>query len=365
MLSVISIASAQTGYTADKITISNVTVEPGGVEKYFDISLDGNDVSYTAYEISLVLPEGLDVAYTNAGKLRITMRKPSLYPYSIEEVENDEGEMVEEKSYTHTLAFSYGTAGEKTLKVMCYSSQNESFTSTDGALFRVYVKASAYLKPGDAIIKSKDVVFTTKDETQYNIADADLTINVSNQSSLSLKVSSKNQWSTCVLPFTTSVPAGLTVYEANETFDEYLKLRKTETMEAYKPYILYAENGYEGALSGTVDASKYVTVASHGPLNGAIVQQQINAGYVLQNQGQGAMFYNTHGGSFTIPAGKCWLTPLENNAKCYSFITETSSISNISKVNGKKSIYTLDGKRVCTPQRGYIYIINGQKVIKK
>lgn len=85
--------------TTDRITISDLTVEPGSADTYsFTVSLDGDASTehyYTAYDIQLTFPEGLDVALSSKGAYRVSMTKPSLYPYSIEEEENEDGEIEE------------------------------------------------------------------------------------------------------------------------------------------------------------------------------------------------------------------------------------------------------------------------------
>lgn len=352
--------------SADKITISELQATSKG-DVYFEVSLDGSEVFYTAYEMTLEMPEGLNVVYTDDGEVRVTLRKPSLYPYSVVEEENEDGDIVEVKSYTHSINGTYGVIGERKLKVQCYSSTSKSFTAYDGVLFRVYVSVSPFMKPGEAKITTSNVIFATADEVQYDLASSEYTVNVSAERTLPLTVSETNKWSTCVLPFDASLPEGVSAYTAGEVSGGYLLLNEAASLQAYKPYVIYAENGYSGTLTGTVDPAEYVAVATDGLLNGAIVQQQISEGYVLQNQGSGAMFYNTNGVSFTIPEGKCWLSPSSSGAKSYALMTEATGINGVTAqpFDSDMPVYTLDGKRVANPQSGHIYIVGGRKAIKK
>lgn len=355
--------------TTDQISISELTVAPGGDAVYFDVSLQGSDVLYSAYEVTLQLPEGLTVDHSaTTSKPRVSMRRPSLYPYTEEEVEDEDGEMTMEKSYTHTLACSYGSVGERMLKVMCYSTANEDFTAASGALFRVYVKASPFMKPGTAKIAATKVYFSTKDEVQYDVADSEHEISVSDQSTVSLNVSADIKWNTCVLPFSAQLPTGVRAFSGSRLSEDYLYLTEASSLQAFTPYLLLAENGFSGTLQGTVDPEQYVAVATDGYLHGAITQQQITQGYVLQNLGEGTMFHNVNGQSFVIPQGKCWLA--SDNTSSPQAIRMGLGTTGIEAVpapsTGKQEeVFTLDGKRVSNLLPGHIYIIGGKKAIKR
>jgi hypothetical protein len=345
--------------TTDRITISELTVDPGGDAASFDVSLEGSDVIYTAFEVTLQLPEGLTVDYSGTTpKPRVSLCKPSLYPYT---------EEAEEKSYTHTLSCSYGTIGERKLKVMCYSSANEDFTATSGSLFRVYVKASPFMKPGEAKITSENVYFTTKDEVEYDVASEEFPLTVTGQSTVQLNVAAENQWNTCVLPFDAELPEGVRAFEGSSISGDYLILSEATSLQAFTPYILYAENGYEGTLSGTVDAEKYVTAATGAYLNGAIMPQEITEGYVMQDKGlgDGMMFYNVNNRSFTIPSGKCWVSAAAGDAKAIRIGLGGTGIESLPSASQTEEgeVYTLDGKRVQNPQKGNVYIKGGKKVL--
>ena len=345
--------------TTDRIIISELTVVPGGDAAYFDVSLQGSDVIYTAFEVSLQMPEGLDVDYYN-GELDVALRKVSgsVYPFT----EDRDGN----KTYYHTLSCSYGAIGEGILKVMVKSDSNKDFIATSGLLFRVYVKASPFMKPGKAKIVSSNVFFATKEEVQYDIQPAEFDVSVANQSTVALSVSNTNKWSTCVLPFAAALPAGVKAYTYGRESGDYIILSEATSFEAFTPYVVYAENGYSGSLSGTVDATQYVEVATDGLLNGAVKQQQVTEGYVMQNKGNGVKFYNVNGKSFSIPAGKCWLSVASAAKQSYGFTFETDGIGGVEAESvADKAVYSLDGRLVENPQSGCIYIIGGKKMIKK
>ena len=85
--------------TTDRIVLSELaSVIPGSGDTYsFTVSLEGSDTYYTAFEIDLTFPEGLSVAYNKNGKARVSMVKPSLYPSTVGEEENEDGELIEVK----------------------------------------------------------------------------------------------------------------------------------------------------------------------------------------------------------------------------------------------------------------------------
>ena len=351
---------------------SPLTVEPGTSKAniYFTLSLDGDacEELFAGYQMDIVLPEGLSMEYTKAGKPRITLVKPGVLPSYTDY--NDEGE--EDDFYTHSLNVS--EVGDA-VRVIVYSSDPDEnlryFTKKSGDLLRVNVRPTAYLKPGDVEIALRNVTFSKIDATGTTQPSVALTgVTAAATSTVSVKVSAAHQYSTLVLPFdVASIPDGLTVYSCNNTNGENLVLSPQSSIKAYTPYILYAPNGYDGTLSGAVDASKYSEVVTDGYLTGAVATQEISGGaghYVLQNKGDGPMFYKVGDSStFSIQPGKCWLTLPEGvqSATAFRFGT-TTAVEQLKISNENAAIYDLSGRRQNdTNQRG-IYIVNGQKVIK-
>lgn len=92
---------------------------------------------------------------------------------------------------------------------------------------------------------------------------------------------------------------------------------------------------------------------------------------MLQNQGEGAKFYNVNGQTVPVPAGKCWLkVTTTTDTPSVTCLFRGGIANNIDEVMVDKTtpdgaIYTLDGKRVSRMERGKIYIINGQKIMVK
>ena len=188
----------------------------------------------------------------------------------------------------------------------------------------------------------------------------------------SLNISSANQWSTCALAFDAELPEGVRAFAPTGLTGKYVDMTEVEALEANKPYVLYAQEGYTGTLSGTVDVANYQETVTDGVLSGAIVKQEINEGYVLQNQGKGSMFYNVNGQAFTIPAGKCWMSAF--NAGTSSVMMRFSDGAN--DIEGvymdapidapvNETIYDLEGKPVEEMMSGRVYIVGGKKIMKR
>lgn len=360
--------------TTDRIILSDIEgpVVPGSGDTYsFTVSLEGSETLYTAFEIDLTFPEGMSVAYNKSGTARVSMLKSGFYPFTLSEEENDEGEMVEVKEYTHTL--TAGMVSSNCLKVIVMSLMNENFTGTSGELFKVYVQASPYLKPGNGGI-GVSAKLVTKDEKSYIPAEYTAnTLTVGSNSSMTLAVSSDNQFGTCILPFDYTLPVdgSLKAYTCSQCTSEELFLTEVQTrMQAYTPYILYSPSGFSANIGGEVDASKYPEsgIVRQGHLVGTIVQKELSesTSYVMQNQGSGPMFYQVGTTPFVLPAGKCYAElPKGSEARVIRMDDATGIIEteNGEMENGTDK-FDLSGRRVEKLQKG-VYIVNGNKVVKQ
>ena len=359
-------------------TITDLASNPSGT--YFDVGVSSTTI-YTAYNMDLFLPVGINVALDGNSKPKVQMLKTSaaVYPATVTQVWDDELEDYKEvTTYTHSVSCSQPTANQ--LRVACISNINEDFTKTSGKLFRVYVTldntvlaASFSPKP---IVKLSGLNLTTSSEVKYVPADFScrpFTTGIPTERTLAVNVSSTNKIGTLILPFNADLPTGLKAYSCNAIGEgDLLTLTQASSIEACTPYIVYAENGYSGNLSGTAsltDATNVTDVFTDGYLTGVLTTATTNNGYVLQNQGSGPMFYDTDGATFSIPAGRCYLTPsASNNVKSFGFNFDIETAIQDELINCKSSncklLYDLSGRRVESPTRG-IYIQGTRKVIIK
>lgn len=366
--------------TDDYVTLGDLTVEPGKDEVYkLKVNLNGTQI-YTAFEMDIELPSGLEPVMEKDSKgdmrpkVMIWRGQGTIYPYTVDEETGD-------RDFSYILFASYGVIGKNILR-MAVSVNGKDFTAKSGTLVTIYCKASPYLKPGVDDVHITKCHLTTNEKViidgkemrgqQYNCKDRTETINALAKSTATISVSSKNKWGSCVVPFDIPVlPSGLEAYTVTAREREVATLKRLSSIQAYAPVLLYAENGYSGTFSGDVDETKYKEVAQQDIIYGAIVPQTKDNGFVLQNLGEGVKLYAMSGQTFEIPAGKCWVMPtFSNGAKYMEMVIDdgTTGIGSAECSNGASQhepvFYSLDGKRVENPLPGKIYIVDGQKVLK-
>lgn len=366
--------------TDDYVTLGDLTVEPGKDEVYqLTVNLHGTQI-YTAFEMDIKLPSGLEPVMVKDSK---GVMRPKVWLWM---GENTVFSLIEGPGYnipSHTLIASYGAVGKNILRMSCYSGIVENFTATSGTLVTIFCKASPYLKPGKNDVCITECHFTANEKVtvdgketthiqQYNCKDRTETITALAKSTATINVSAKNQWGSCVVPFDIpELPSGLEAYTVTDRESGIAYLKPQTSIQAYTPVLLYAENGFSGTFSGDVDETKYKEVAQQDIIYGAIVPQTKNDGFVLQNLGEGVKLYAMSGQTFEIPAGKCWVKPtIYNGAKYMEMVIDdgTTGIGSAECSNGASQhepvYYSLDGKRVENPLPGKIYIVDGQKVLK-
>ena len=349
--------------TTDCISVNDVTVVPGSDDEYeLLISLDGSQI-YTAYEMDIQFPAGLDVVMEDGYPIVDICNDDKVYP------------LVQRKT-DHTITSSYNVIGKGILRLSCVSLKNLDLAKEKGKLLSVICKAGPYLKPGNVELKVTNLHLISKtsgEVLQYDCSDQTLTVNVESKSTASITVSPNNKWGSCVLPVGVSpLPSGLQAYSVVERSDDgyYAILNEETEIKPYTPYLLYDENGFSGSFSGDVDASKYAEVVKEGILYGAVVPQTVEDGFVLQNQGDGVKLYSMYGTEFNIPAGRCWVVPEENNGPKVMELTfgDTNAVPGVKLSTDEFQrnadvVYSLSGQRIAVPMTGNIYIVNGHKVL--
>ncbi len=354
--------AAQSLSTTDKFTIvPEKDLVPGGEPVYLDFKLEGSQL-YTAYNMEIALPQGVSVATDSNGEYDIAMipgNVGGIYPYTSDRWGN----------VTHTHTFSFGMQENGNIRVACISLSNEDFTANSGFLFSVRVQASPYAKAGANEVRMTGLNLTTVENAQKYVPEGDLntgTLNVSSEVSMPIDIKAANQYSTCLLPFAVaSLPEGLQAFAPGTVAGNELPLVAVSSLAAYTPYILYAPAGYSGTLSGTMDESAYpdaASVTSNG-LTGLLVQQQVNEGYILQNQGDGPRFYPVGDTPFVLPAGKCYLSVPAQSAVRLNFLHPTTSVETIKAKAENEIYYDLQGRRVARLRTGGVYLTNQRKIV--
>ena len=363
--------------TTDQIVLSDL--RKSGSSTYFDVSLEGTHI-YSAYNLEFFFPDGISIATNSNGNPRVTMLKTTaaVYPFSIDyEIDDETGEDIEVKTYTHSVSSS--TPATNHLKVSCFSTANEEFTKTSGTLFRVYVtldqtKFTFSPKP---IIRLEGIwliQMTGGVQTNYvadNFSCRPFTTDIPADRTLPINISATNKVGTLILPFDAALPEGVAAYSCNavDEENETLTLTPASSFKACTPYIVYAENGYSGTINGTVDLNATYPDADIYPvgfLTGVLSPTVVNTGYIMQNQGDGPQFYNAEGDNFSLPSGRCYLTPTTaSGVNAFGFNFDgANSISMVKESTTDNDFYDLSGRRVTRPTQG-IYIQGKQKVLVK
>lgn len=357
--------SAQTP-TDDKFVVSDLTSyhSSSGLYYYFDVSLSGSRI-YTAYNLDILFPEGIDVAMSGT-KYLVTMLKSNFYP-SYDDIMNG-------TTYTHTVSSSMPS--KNLLRIACISNDNDEFTVNSGNLFRVFVSldASKFTFSPKPIITVSGGNLTTKTEVKYVPADYScrpFTTGIPAERTLPINISLTNKVGTLILPFDAAIPSGVKAYTCSATSGEDLTLVSADAFAACTPYIVYAENGYSGNITGSVDLSADFGTEdafTAGYLTGVLSPTVVNTGYILQNQGSGPMFYDAEGASFSLPAGRCYLSQISSSVKAFGFnFDDATGIEEInSLLTGKNQgeFYDLTGRKVSAPTKGF-YIRDNMKVYIK
>lgn len=340
---VASILGSTTNLRAEeKFYIPNFEISAGET-KDLAIQFESEKVNdYVAFQFDLYLPDGLSV-----------VQKKGKYNFQFNEDRYDD----------HT--FTYSVQNDGAIRVIAVSLTNSNFWEESGDFVYFSVTASDVFS-GTHEISLKNIMFSTKEGARSNLSNTKTTVtgptsDNENEGEATLYITSANKWATCILPFSTELPSGVKGYTSGSIKDDFLCLNEVSYLEANTPYILYAEEGYEGTLSGNIESINEVVITD-GLLSGALAEQTITNGYVLQNQGSGSMFYKVNG-QITIPTGKCWLN-VGGKRNAIRILNNTTGIDSAEEPESDRKIYTLDGKIVTNPQNGKVYVVNGKKVMK-
>ena len=341
--------------TTNHIVADDVTLMPGDEETQYMALTLLSSVKYAAYNVDVVLPEGVEPAY-DEGDLDVYIDQNTIVPYK-------------KGTPSHTLSVTY-FEDDRTLRISCVSTSSAEFKQASGVLCYIGLVAGSYTKPETLSTKLEGQNLTNKDAEKFVPADAtyeNITIGTTGYATLS--VSSTNKWSTCILPFATALPEGLKAYTISSKDDDEQVFYLTEAtaIDAFTPYVLYSESGYTGTLTGEVGEYPASGTVTQGYLTGALEKQTTNEGYILQNKGAGVKFYIMDDSkSYTIPAGKCWATLPTSGAQSYSFDFAPTAVKNLSEEKSMKegTCYSIVGTRQDSPSAGSLYIQNGKKYIK-
>ena len=149
---------------ADNLEVANIEMIPGETKEML-ISLSNPSKMYTAFQLDLVLPEGVAIAKNASNKLMVAL---------------EESRMDEEEPHTLTVQEVHQDEGTatKTYRFIAYSSSNLVFTGNSGTLLRVTLQSVEDITAGDKTATIKNQVFTEVNGNQemWNNVTSNITI---------------------------------------------------------------------------------------------------------------------------------------------------------------------------------------------
>lgn len=328
--------------TADGTTATRLTVYENDAER-----------DYTAFNMSLIVPEGISVKQVKKGRNWVN---------SIE--------LSERAAESHTISC---LMPEPTLlKIMCSSSQNDNLYPDDedgnpmDELFTIDLIADPAMMNGTYTVTTEGIVFVYKEGSTLTgyvpdpLPSFQLTI-TGGQDGLSIPYTMTSAGiGTLVLPFDATVPTGLKVFTATDVVDGSLQLEEQTSIAAGTPLIVTGEAGTYQFQGAPATAE---TEFTEGVLSGVTEAKVVSEGYVLQRLGGVTGFYRIDPTKpVTVPAYRCWLS-WSGDANVVPFRFDFDAI-NVTKVNAYEGdLYDLSGRR-SDGRRAGVYIQQGKKTVK-
>lgn len=232
-------------------------------------------------------------------------------------------------------------------------------TGTEGRWFLQNTEDDSYLGGQDAGLYS-------------NSQNYDLAIEAAEKASVDVNIGAAVKYATRIFPFSPTLPEGVKAYSAAVDVDK-VTLTEATTLAANTPYILFANEGYNGdALSGwgTASATSYTSEVLTGVYE-AITGDDLPAdSYVLAQIDNKVCFYQVDNNDKpTVTAYRCYLTA-PSASRVLSFDNEYTGIEAINALtSGEATIFNASGVKVPSLQKGMniVRMKNGktQKIMVK
>lgn len=328
--------------TADGTTSTHLTISENDV------------VNYTAFNMTIVVPEGISIAQVKSGRLYV----------------NDILINPDRDSGGHTI--SCNMPDKKTIKIIAYSTDLYEFYPDDiegnpvDELFTIGLVADPTMVNGDYDIQIIDCKFVPKEgETSIlnETPKMKMTVQGGIDGTLINYTMSESGYGTIILPYNAELPVGLKAYECTHIENGVVVTNEVSEISANTPLLLSGVAG-DYTFIGISEATE--DTYTSGVLTGVTKNKEINSGYVLQEQNGIVGFYPVASSKpIVVPQYRCFLTCNQNlkSIKLGGYITY---IDNIVHMNGSKdSLYDLRGKRIGKPQQRGVYVRGNQKVFIK
>ena len=155
LIAIFATLSSVLSASADNIVVKDITMKKGATAA-IDIELSNPDKTYTAFQLDLMLPEGISAATDSEGEYIIV-----------------NGSRL---GSDHEITASPIEGG---VRVVCVSLSSTAISGKSGSLFTIGVKADATIQGGkDYEATATGVVFTTTKDRDIEMDDADFTISI-------------------------------------------------------------------------------------------------------------------------------------------------------------------------------------------
>ena len=183
---------------------------------------------------------------------------------------------------------------------------------------------------------------------------------------------------TLVLPFESTIPAGVSCYTLTHTSgNSYVNAKKQETtLSANTPVLVNADEGsykfvctsIAAAVSGTEDQTVGALTGVYSDKTFGTEITSYDNIYILNNHSTYGIGFYKAVADLKVGANRCYLTaasvPAEVRGLSIMLDEETGITEVTEKTEVTEGYYDLSGRRVAKPTKG-LYIVNGKKIVIK
>lgn len=372
---------------------------------YLSVGIEGTeDHYYIAYNFDVMLPFGVTMPVTGAtadyeyGEVYHNL-EDGLYP------------MIYQRPNwipDHQVDNSVKDMGQR-FKVICVSLKNSEFVKTHGKMIDAYVQIHPLAKAGENQVKFRDMCLVTSApapgeeppgwlpaNTHHNIMWS--SINIPAERTVNINISAERKWDSLILPFEFSdLPDGVEAFQASTiNINHEVELVPVRNLEPYKPYIIYAPEGWQATIDGVASAADFPessvkhsrqrvpviidqegytdpypgeAVATHGILSAKMNPHNMGSGYVLTvNDGTPAFTRVNADTPQSMGIGDVFIADDEEteHPDTLPMVRSLNVSAEMQQADqSEHPLYDLQGRKISAPQRGNIYITNGKPYMQQ
>ena len=337
-------AWAVNGFSIDDITIK------AGEEKEIEVKMF-NDVTITAFQLNVALPEGVSIKYNEDEEAYCVNRTSRLLN-------------------SHVLSCELQQSGD--YKIMVYHNSNKNIKGNSGdAVVTITLVASDQVSTGaftPAITQQEMTATDGTTTTKYKIDNASYNCTVALETTVTTLGYASFSWPK-PLDFTNS---GLTAYIATSTTNNSLRLESVTKVPANTGLILKGTAGsditYPLETVAEDDLDKLDNVSENMLTSNCTGDYTIPTDnvYVLSNLDDGKPGFYLAQSGVVVGQYKSYLVLSPNAARLSLGFEEVSTgIQQIESIEQQSNLwYDLQGRRVQNPRNG-VYMVNGKlRIIK-